>query len=221
MCGRFGRLSRFERIAQLTALGIRNEAGELAPSYNVAPGTLQPIILGTREGAVLRPLLWGLVPYWAKDSKKGVRPINAQCETAAEKPMFRTIMRERRCLIPADWFYEWKATAAGKEPYLVRLASREPFLIGGLWDTWHYGRDDAMATFTVLTCVPNELTGTLHDRMPLIIAPEDAPRWLDRGEHDVRDLLRPYPAEEMTAYRVGTRVNSAQNDDPELIEPAP
>jgi putative SOS response-associated peptidase YedK len=221
MCGRFGRLSRFERIAQLTALGIRNEAGELAASYNIAPGTLQPVILGTREGPVLRPLLWGLVPYWAKDSKKGARPINAQCETAAEKPMFRTLMRERRCLIPADWFYEWKATAAGKAPYLVRLASREPFLIGGLWDTWHYGRDDALATFTVLTCVPNELTGTLHDRMPLIIATEDAPRWLDRGDQDVRDLLRPYPAEEMTAYRIGTRVNSAQNDDPELIEPAP
>ena len=87
MCGRFGRLSRFERIAQMLALKLRNEAGEVAPSYNVAPGTLQPVILGTREGAVLRPLLWGLVPYWAKDPKKGARPINAQCETAAEKPM--------------------------------------------------------------------------------------------------------------------------------------
>ena len=221
MCGRFGRLSRFERIAQLTALAIRNEAGDLAPGYNVAPGTLQPVILSTREGAVLRPLLWGLVPYWAKDPKKGARPINAQCETAAEKPMFRNLMRERRCLIPADWFYEWKAAPAGKEPYLVRMASREPFLIGGLWDTWHYGRDDALATFTVLTCVPNELTGTLHDRMPLIIEPDDVPRWLDRNEHDVRDLLRPYPAEEMTAHRVGSRVNSAQNDDPDLIEPIP
>ena len=219
MCGRFGRLSRFERIAQLTALAIRNEAGELAPSYNIAPGTLQPVIVGTREGAAMRPLLWGLVPYWAKDSKKGARPINAQCETAAAKPMFRTLMRERRCLIPADWFYEWKTMPAGKAPYLVRMASREPFLIGGLWDTWHYGRDDALATFTVLTCVPNEMTATLHDRMPLIVAPSDAPRWLDRSEHDVHDLLRPYPAEEMNAYRVGTRVNSAQNDDPELIEP--
>jgi putative SOS response-associated peptidase YedK len=220
MCGRFGRLSRFERIAQLSALSIRNEFGALPQSYNVAPGTLQPVILGTREGAVMRPLLWGLVPYWAKDPKKGARPINAQCETAAEKPMFRTLMRERRCVVPADWFYEWKPTPTGKVPYVVRMASREPFLIGGLWDTWHYGRDDALATFTVLTCAANELTGTLHDRMPLIIPARDAPRWLDRNEHDVRDLLQPYPAEEMNAYRVGTRVNSAANDGPDLIEPA-
>ena len=162
---------------------------------------------------------WGLVPAWVKDPRKFTLLINARSETIREKPAFKNAIKRRRCLIPADWFYEWKATPAGKEPYLVRMASREPFLIGGLWDTWHYGRDDALATFTVLTCVPNELTGTLHDRMPLIIEPDDVPRWLDRNEHDVRDLLRSYPAEEMTAHRVGTRVNSAQNDDPDLIEP--
>lgn len=200
---------------------MRNEAGELGPSYNIAPGTLQPVILGTREGAVLRPLSWGLVPYWSKDPKKGPRPINAQCETAAQKPMFRELVRRRRCLVPADWFYEWKATPSGKVPHVVRMASREPFLIAGLWDTWHYGRDDALATFTILTCAPNELTASLHERMPLIVAAEDAARWLDRDEADVADLLRPYPAEEMNAYPVGTRVNSADNDGPDLIEPAP
>lgn len=219
MCGRYGRLSRFERVAQLSALRVRNEAGDLSPSYNIAPGTLQPVILGTREGAVLRPLLWGLVPYWAKNPRKGPRPINAQCETAIERPMFRTLMQRRRCLVPADWFYEWKVTPSGRVPHVVRMASREPFLIGGLWDTWHYGGDDAMSTFTILTCVPNELTQALHDRMPLIIAPEHAVRWLDRDEADVSDLLRPYPAEDMNAYPVGTRVNSADNDGPDLIEP--
>jgi putative SOS response-associated peptidase YedK len=219
MCGRYGRLSRFERIAQLSAMRLRNEAGELAASYNVAPGTMQPVIVSTAEGAVLRPLLWGLVPYWSKDPKKGVRPVNAHGETAADKPMFREPMRRRRCLVPADWFYEWKATPAGKEPYLFQMASREPFLIGGLWDTWHYGQSDALATFTVLTCAPNELTRAIHDRMPVIVAPSDAARWLDRNERDVADLVRPYPAEEMTAYRIGTRVNSARNDDPTLIEP--
>jgi putative SOS response-associated peptidase YedK len=167
----------------------------------------------------MRPLLWGLVPYWAKDPKKGARPINARCETAAEKPMFRNLIRMRRCLIPVDWFYEWKVTPAGKEPHVVRMSSREPFLIGGLWDTWRHGQQDALASFTILTSLPNELTATLHDRMPLIVAAEDATRWLDRNEHDVRDLLRPYSAEEMNAYRVGTRVNSALNDDPQLIEP--
>lgn len=221
MCGRYGRLSRYERIAELAALEMRNEAGDLPPSYNIAPGTLQPVIIDTREGAVLRPLVWGLVPYWSKDPKKGVRPINAQCETAAERPMFRSLMVRRRCLVPADWFYEWKQTPAGKLPHVVRMASHEPFFIAGLWDTWHYGQEDAIATFTVLTCPANELVATLHDRMPLIIAPDDAPRWIDRNERDVRDLLKPYPAEEMNAYPVGTRVNSAQNEGPDLIEPLP
>ena len=219
MCGRFGRLSRFERIAQLTALSIRNEAGEFASNYNVAPGTLQPVILNTNEGAVLRPLLWGLVPYWAPDPKRGARPVNARAESAAERPMFRKLITHRRCLIPADWYYEWKVTPTGKIPHLMQMASREPFLLGGLWDTWHYGREDALATFTVLTTLPNELAATIHDRMPLIVAPEEAPRWLDRDEHDVKDLLRPYPAEEMTAYPVSPRVNSSKNDGPELIEP--
>lgn len=219
MCGRFGRVSPFERIAQLTALSLRNDVGELPESYNAAPGTLQPVIVSTRDGAVLRPLLWGLVPYWAKDPKKGVRPVNAQCETAAEKPMFRKLMQERRCLLPVDWFYEWQVTPAGKVPHLVRMASREPFLIGGLWDTWHYGQADALATFTLLTTRPNALAATIHDRMPLVVAPEDAPRWLDRSEHDVSDLLQPFPAEQMNAYPVSTRVNSAKNDDPGLIVP--
>ena len=105
-------------------------------------------------------------------------------------------------------------------PHLLQMASREPFLIGGLWDTWHYGREDALATFTVLTTQPNELAATIHDRMPLIVAPQDAPRWLDRSEEDVGDLLHAFPAEEMTAYPVSTRVNSSKNDGPELIEPA-
>lgn len=133
--------------------------------------------------------------------------------------MFRKLIAQRRCLIPADWYYEWKVTPAGKTPHLIQMASREPFLLGGLWDTWHYGREDALSTFTVLTTLPNELSRTIHDRMPLIVAPEDAPRWLDRSESDVSDLLRPYPAEEMTAYPVSTRVNSSKNDGPELVEP--
>jgi len=219
VCGRYGRVSRFERIAQLTALAIRNEAGEPPPSYNVAPGTVQPVIVGGAETAVLRPLRWGLVPYWSKDPSKGIRPVNAHGETAHDKPMFAKLLRMRRCLVPVDWFYEWKATPGGKLPYLVQLASREPFLLAGLWDTWHYGQSDALSTFTLLTCLPNELTSAIHDRMPLIVAPQDAARWLDRAEHEVRDLVRPFPAEEMTAHRVSTRVNSAANDDQGLIDP--
>jgi putative SOS response-associated peptidase YedK len=218
MCGRYGRLSRFERIAQLTTLSIRNEAGELQQSYNIVPGTLQPVIVNTGEGAVLRPLLWGLVPYWSKDPKKGARPVNAQAESADEKPMFRQLVEKRRCLIPADCYYEWRRMEGTKVAFVFQMASRGPCFIGGLWDTWHYGKPDALSTFTVLMTEPNELAA-VHDRMPLIVPPGDAPRWLDRSEPDIRDLLRPFPAEEMTAYPVSPLVNSSKNDSPELIEP--
>ena len=104
-------------------------------------------------------------------------------------------MRERRRLIPVDWFYEWEVPPTGNVPHVIQLASREPFLIGGLWDTWHYGNEDALSKFTVLTTLPNELAGTIHHRMLLIVAPEDAPRWVDRAEHGIGDLLRPCPAD--------------------------
>ena len=200
-------------------LTLRNEAGELEAKYNVAPGTLQPVIRSSSTGAALTPMMWGLVPYWAKDSKSGVRPVNAKSDTAHEKPMFRKLIRERRCLVPADWFYEWRENPPDKQPFVIRMASREPFLIGGLWDTWHYGRGDALTTFTVLTTGPNELMQTLHHRMPVIIDPADAERWLDPKVSDASDLLRPYPAEEMTAYPVSTRVNSSRNEGPDLIDP--
>ena len=219
MCGRYGRLSRAERIAQLLPFSLRNDAGELEAKYNVAPGTLQPVIRSGASGAVLKPMMWGLVPYWAKDAKSGVRPVNAKSDTAHEKPMFRRLIRERRCLIPADWFYEWREKPPDKQPFVIQMASREPFLIGGLWDTWHYGKEDALSTFTVLTTGPNELMQTLHHRMPVVIAPSGAERWLDRTESDIGDLLEPYPAEQMTAYRVSTRVNSSRNEGPELIAP--
>ena len=219
MCGRYGRLSRFERIAQLMPESLRNDAGELEAKYNVAPGTLQPVIRSDTGGAVLTPMMWGLVPYWAKDSKSGVRPVNAKSDSAHEKPMFRKLILERRCLVPADWFYEWREHPPDKVPFVIQMASREPFLIGGLWDTWHYGRDDALTTFTVLTTGPNELMQRLHHRMPVIIDTGDAERWLDRKVSDVGDLLQPYPADEMLAYAVSTRVNSSRNEGPELISP--
>ena len=200
-------------------LVLRNESGELEAKYNVAPGTLQPVIRSSSTGAALTPMMWGLVPYWAKDSKSGVRPVNAKSDTAHEKPMFRKLIRERRCLVPADWFYEWRENPPDKQPFVIQMASREPFLIGGLWDTWHYGRADALTTFTVLTTRPNELMQTLHHRMPVIVDPADATRWLDPRVSDANDLLKPYPADEMTAYPVSMRVNSSRNEGPDLIDP--
>jgi putative SOS response-associated peptidase YedK len=220
MCGRYGRLSRFERIAEFMHGGLRNATGELKPKYNVAPGTVQPVMRMDDQGAVLTPMKWGLVPFWAKDSNTGVRPVNAKSATAHEKPMFRKLIRERRCLVPVDWFYEWReAPPADKAPFVIRMASQEPFFMGGLWDTWHAGANDELTTFTVLTTEPNELMQTLHHRMPVIIAPSDASRWLDATVGDIDALMKPFSAEAMTAYAVGKRVNSSRNEGPDLIEP--
>lgn len=221
MCGRFGRLSRFERIAQLMPTGLRNEAGEFPPTYNIAPGTQQPIIASSSDGtAVLRPVLWGSRSVLGEGKQQGCPSRKRQGPRRQPNgPMFKKLIRQRRCLVPADWFYEWKVTPTGKVPHVIQMASREPFLLGGMWDTWHYGQPDAPTTFCLLTTLLNELAGSIHDRMSLIVAPEDAPRWLDRAEHDIDDLLRPYPA--MTVYPVSTRVNSSKNEGPELIEPWP
>lgn len=220
MCGRYGRLSRFERIAEFMPGGLRNAAGEIRAKYNVAPGTMQPVIRADDAGPLLTPMKWGLVPFWAKVADSGVRPVNARAATAHEKPMFRKLIRERRCLVPVDWFYEWReAPPADKTPFLIQMASRDPFFMGGLWDTWHLGAKDELTTFTILTTEPNELMQTLHHRMPVIIAPRDTGRWLDPTVRDVGDLLKPFAAEEMTAYPVSRRVNSSMNEGPELIAP--
>ena len=134
--------------------------------------------------------------------------------------MFRKLLRERRCLVPADCFYEWKATPGGKVPYCIRMASHEPFFFAGLWDVWREGQADALPSFTILTTEPNELTATIHNRMPVIVRPEDYTRWLDPGVREpetVRDVLMPFPAEEMIAYPVSTLVNNVKNEGPELI----
>jgi putative SOS response-associated peptidase YedK len=189
--------------------------------YNIAPGTLPWIVRkNSDEGVTFDCCLWGLVPFGSKNPNTGVRPINAIAETAHEKPMFRELIRERRCLIPADCFYEWKATPAGKIPYCVRMADNEPFFFGGLWDVWHEARENAIPSFTILTTEPNELAATIHNRMPVIVRPEHYERWLDPGVKDVKkisEVFQHFPAEEMRAYPVSRRVNDAKNDGPELI----
>ena len=226
MCGRYGRWSRRERLeALLTGLPLIDQLEEWRPSYNAAPGVPQPIIRATPDGgeATIQAVLWGLVPFFAKDPKAGPHPINAQAETAKDKPMFQKLIRERRCLVPADCFYEWKETPAGKIPHAVRLASEDPFFLAGLWDIWHARKADALHTFTILTTEPNALLKTLHNRMPLIIRPEDAEFWLHPDVQEIEEiepLLEPYPAEEMIAYPVSARVSNVRNDSPDLIEPA-
>jgi putative SOS response-associated peptidase YedK len=217
MCGRYGRWSRRQRVEEL--LGIEPSGlDDFPPLYNITPGVSTWIAHAKDGQPTLDAYLWGLVPYWSKDPKKGVRPVNARAETAHEKPMFRKLIRERRCLIPANCYYEWKQMPAGKRPYCIRMENESPFCIGGIWDVWHARESDALFTFTVLTTFPNEVSGTVHDRMPVIVHPKDFERWLDPENEDIADILAPPPSQGMIAYPVSRRVNSPKNDDARLIE---
>ena len=221
MCGRFTLLAPGEVIADLFQLP---EVPPLAPRYNIAP--TQPVAAvrmssrsGTRE---LTHLHWGLIPRWAKDPKIGSRMINARSETAAEKPSFRAAMKYRRCLIPADGFYEWQKLNGRKQPVRIHMKDGQPFAIAGLWEHWQSKEGSEIESCTLLTTGPNELLEPVHNRMPVIIAPDDFDLWLDpAAQHagEVQHLLRSYPVAEMTFYPVSTHVNNARNEDPLCIEP--
>jgi putative SOS response-associated peptidase YedK len=167
---------------------------------------------------------WGLVPYWAKDAKIGLRTINAKAETVTTAPAFRDAIKYRRCLVPADAFYEWqKLDAKTKQPFAIALKSSEPYAFAGLWERW---KDRAaggveLLTFTIITTDPNEVVQPLHDRMPVIIPAKDYGRWLSVNDtlRPPVDLLRPYEAHKMTAWKVDKAVGNVKNDTPELIEP--
>lgn len=221
MCGRFTLITPAEALAEQFQLF---EIPSLAPRYNIAP--TQPVAVvrqvpgdGQRELVLLR---WGLVPFWAKDPGIGARMINARSETVADKPAFRAAFRRRRCLVPADGFYEWQRLERGKQPFYVRLRDEKPFALAGLWEHWEGPDETTVNSCTLLTTEPNDLIRPVHSRMPVILAPKDYDLWLDPGVQKaelLRPLLRPYPSEGMLAYPVSTWVNKPKNDSPRCIEP--
>ena len=220
MCGRFS-LGATSRVGQLFDLPTWPET---PPRYNIAPSQAVPAVIQARETGTreVRPFRWGLVPSWAKDPAIGNCMINARSETAASKPTFRTPLRERRCLILADGFYEWKREGSRKQPYYIKLQNDDPFAFAGLWDRWHPANGQPLETCTILTTTPNELVQKIHDRMPVILPPTVYNLWLDPTIHEVERLqgvLVPYAADEMVAYPVSTRVNSPAYDSPECIAP--
>ena len=195
-----------------------------APRYNIAPS--QPVAVITNSADKrLDFYSWGLIPSWAKDPAIGNRLINARAETLVEKPSFRTAFRRRRCLIPADGFYEWRADAGSKSktPYYIRLKSQQPFAFAGLWEIWNSPDGSEIRSCTIITTTPNELMQVIHNRMPVILPLDDYAKWLDPGEprpEMLQNLLRSYPADEMVAYPVSKLVNSPQNDVIACIQPA-
>lgn len=221
MCGRFARKSDPRRLAK--EFGVA-EAPNVEPSYNVAPTHSILAVRQDGDGREMSFLKWGLVPSWAKDASIGARLINARSETVEEKPSFCEAFKQRRCVIPADGFYEWKREEGRKQPYFFRMRDEHPFGFAGLWERWEGEGGEVISSCTILTTEANEVLSPVHDRMPVILHPGDYTLWLGAGERErtlLRDLLRPYPAEEMAGHPVNPLVNSTRGRGPELIAEAP
>ncbi len=220
MCGRYTLSTPVVELVE--AFGFDGSGVELSPSYNVAPGGEIATVLPDGGGRGLEMLRWGLVPPWADDPEIGSRMINARSETAPEKPSFRRAFRERRCLIPADGFYEWRREKDGKQPFFVRMKDGSPFAFAGLWESWEGDGMGPIRSCAILTTAPNRVVGEVHNRMPVIVPPDAYAAWLDpeAEKAELVSLLVPYPDDAMEAYPVSRAVNSPRNDGPGCIEPA-
>lgn len=218
MCGRYMLTTPVDALRQMF---LFSERPNLAPRYNIAPTQEVPIVRPTRDrtGRELIMVRWGLVPYWADDPRIGNRLINARRESVARTAAFREAYQRRRCLVPADGFFEWQKDGKTRQPLLVRRKDQAPFAFAGLWERWPQPGGGVLRSCTIITCPANELIASVHDRMPVILPPEDHERWLDPSRADGRELLKPYPAAELEALPVSPRVNSPQHDDPECIAP--
>jgi len=222
MCGRY-RLSRRKQILEEHFNSISREE-DWSPRFNIAPTQFVPVIgqnpkEPVREISLVR---WGLIPPWSKDSSSAAKMINARSETATTLPAFRDAMKSRRCLIPADGFYEWQKKGKTKQPYCFEVGDGSLFAFAGIWDRWRNPGGDIVHTCSILTTTPNAVTSAVHDRMPVILDPDAYDLWLDPGMRNVSavsDLLKPCDARLMRCYPVSTRINHVANDDEECSRP--
>lgn len=218
MCGRYS--FAVEDALILERFGIRVRTAIYKARYNCAPTQRMPVIANDSPDT-MKFFRWGLIPSWAKELSIGNRLINARAETLAEKPSFKHAFLNRRCLVPATGFFEWKR-GTEKIPYHIRLKSGEPFCFAGLWDKWTAGDGEIVHSFTIVTTSPNPLMEQIHDRMPVILPREEEQRWISSQPDllSLSELLKPYPGNLMEAFAVSKLVNSASNDLPQVLEPA-
>jgi len=218
MCGRFVLTANPEVIQ--TAFDLTTIPASMSPRYNISP--TQPVAVITNENPrELTFYKWGLIPSWSKDAS-AAKMINARSESAAEKPSFRSAFKRRRCIIPADGFYEWQQRAGEKVPLFIHLKDRELFGLAGLWEVWHSPDGDELRTCTILTTDANDFMQPIHNRMPVILNKEDYPLWLSPDEEPapvLQALMKPYEGNNLTAYAVSKMVNRPGNETPELIQP--
>jgi len=222
MCGRFTATFEFSDIR--VRWNLDRDLPNYTPRFNAAPETSPNIPVIVRQKGVneCRFMQWGLIPSWAKDPSIGNQMINARAESLIEKPAFKDLVRSRRCLILADGFYEWRKEGKRKVPMWVHLKTNDPFAFAGLWDIWRKPDGKRVESFTIITTEPNELVRPIHNRMPVILRPEDEEQWLDASRTPfakAKALLKPYPEELMDSHDVSPIVNSAKYDGPECIQP--
>jgi putative SOS response-associated peptidase YedK len=217
MCGRYT-LVPTEHFA--TRFAVESLPDDLEPRYNIAPTQSIPVITRNSPNRV-ELMRWGLIPSWAKDASIGNKMINARAETVAEKPSFKRALAARRCLVPCSGFYEWRRDDKSKVPYFIFVRNTELFSFAGLYELWKNPSGNLVRSYTIITTTPNKLMENIHNRMPVILRPEDEDVWLD-AESDmahVLSLLEPFPADQMDCYAVSTAVNSPRYEGPSLIEP--
>ncbi len=224
MCGR-GSLTRveseLEERFQASFYSEDLERYNPLPSFNIAPTNWHPVV--TQEDAShYNYLRWGMIPFWAKDPGIGSKMINARMETLSEKPSFKSALMKRRCLVPMDGFYEWKKEPTGKKtPMRICTKKKDVFFMAGLYDRWKDPSGQIIPSFTIITCPANHFMKPIHDRMPVILLPEEERLWIedDLSLSDIHALLHSYPENGLMAYEVSERVNNVRNNDPTLIQP--
>ena len=237
MCGRYVLLDGKKVLATFALLQDLKSTGKVfeeLPRYNVSPLQRMPVFAVRNESLTAEQMRWGLVPHWSKDGKVAFSTFNAKAERLDQSKLYNAYFKGSRCLIPADGFYEWKKTAVAKDvrgaerqviekqPMCIRMKDESPFMFAGLFSVWKDSEGKEFPSYTIITTIPNELVGEIHDRMPVILHKKNFEEWLDRNIKDtvsLKKLFLPYPAKEMKAYRVSTVVSSSRNDVPECIEP--
>ncbi len=217
MCGRYSLSTPGDELAEVFDL---TESLEVEPRFNIAPTQEAPIVRQEGSGRRISICRWGLIPCWADDVSIGARMINARSESAHQRPAFRDSFRRRRCLVPADGFYEWKTVGNDRQPYFFSRPDGEPFAFAGLWDRW-LGGDEPLESYSVLTAPANGVVGEVHDRMPVILPADVWGPWLAAGDEEldrIRQLLQPLPDDAVVSRPVSTFVNSPFNDSPRCIQ---
>ncbi|MCF8330908.1 MAG: SOS response-associated peptidase [Bacteroidales bacterium] len=215
MCGRFSLTAEDFELKE--RFGVEVDSNIYTPRYNAAPSQKLAVISNDNPEQ-LSFYRWGLIPYWAKDPSIGYKLINARAETAAEKPSFRQAIKQRRCLVPANGFFEWKQDG-NKQPYFFHLNQKELFAFAGLWESWKDAEDKEIRSFTILTTNSNETMQGIHHRMPVILPREKEQLWLDVSNEVPEEVLKPFDSEEMDRYAVSSFVNKPVNDSPEILKP--